>query len=88
MGMTEEEFWDLTPKIFSLKSEGFFELLEKKEQFEWERVRFQTVALINSERKKHQQIRPQQLVKFDWEKVESKKSEKSKIDYIIHKAKK
>lgn len=30
MRMTEEEFWDMTPKTFSLKSEGFFELLEKK----------------------------------------------------------
>mgnify|MGYP003146660687 CR=1 FL=1 len=86
--MSEDEFWDMTPKVFYLKSEGFFELLEMREQFEWERVRFQTVALINSERKRHQQIRPQQLVKFGWEKKEHKKNEKDKIDYIIHKAKK
>jgi len=86
--MSEDEFWDMTPKVFHLKSEGFFELLERREQFEWERVRFQTVALINSERKRHQQIRPQQLVKFGWEKKEHKENEKDKIDYIIHKAKK
>lgn len=86
--MSEDEFWDMTPKVFNLKSEGFFELQEMREQFEWERVRFQTVALINSERKRHQQIRPQQLVKFGWEKKEHKKNERDKIDYIIHKSKK
>ena len=49
-------------------------------------MRFQTVCLINSQRKRSEQISLQKLIKFDWEKKESQKNERDKIDYIIHKS--
>ena len=66
--MNPEEFWDYTPRMFQLKLKGRnnkdFELMKG----EWERVRFQTVALINSERKRSDQIKLKDLIEFDWEK--------------------
>jgi len=84
--MQEDEFWDITPKVFQLKCDGFFEFVEEQQKQEWERMRFQTVCLINSQRKRSEQITLQKLIKFDWEKTETKESERDKVDYIIHKA--
>lgn len=86
--MNEDEFWDITPKIFQLKCDGFFQMIETQEKQAWERMRFQTVAIINSQRKRGQQLTLQKLIRFDWEKPEEKENERKKIDYIIHKSKK
>ena len=89
--MNPDEFWDYTPRMFQLKLKGRnnldFELLKG----EWERVRFQTVALINSERKRSDQIKLKDLIEFDWEKkVNAKKliSDKKKAEYLIAQANK
>jgi len=89
--MNPEEFWDYTPRMFQLKLKGRnnkdFELMKG----EWERVRFQTVALINSERKRSDQIKLKDLIEFDWEKkVNAKKliSDKKKAEYLIAQANK
>jgi len=89
--MNPEEFWDYTPRMFQLKLKGRnnkdFELMRG----EWERVRFQTVALINSERKRSDQIKLKDLIEFDWEKkVNAKKliSDKKKAEYLIAQANK
>jgi len=84
--MTEDEFWDITPKVFQLKCDGFFSLVEELERQKWERMRFQTVALINSQRKRSEQISPQKLIKFDWDKIKSQENERNKIDYILYKS--
>lgn len=86
MHMKEDEFWDMTPRIFQIKCDGFFSLIDDLERQKWERMRFQTVALINSQRKRSEQISLHKLVKFDWDKKESQKNERDKIDYIIHKS--
>ncbi len=87
LNMTEDEFWDITPRVFQLKCDGFFSLVDNVERLKWERMRFQTVALINSQRKRSEQITAQKLIKFDWEKTETQENERNKIDYILHKAK-
>jgi len=89
--MNPDEFWDYTPRMFQLKLKGRnnldFELLKG----EWERVRFQTVALINSERKRSDQIKLKDLIEFDWEKkvnVNKLISDKKKAEYLIAQANK
>ena len=77
--MHEDDFWDMTPKVFQLKCDGFFALLDQQEKQQWERMRFQTVCLINSQRKRSEQISLQKLIKFDWEKKETQKTKEIKL---------
>jgi hypothetical protein len=73
-----------------LKLEGKKELLEQLQQEHWTRLRFQTVSLINKDRKRNQQIKLHDLIKFPWEKTSQKKIEagRSRAEYLIAKARK
>jgi hypothetical protein len=89
--MSPDEFWDYTPRMFQLKLRGKNDHDFEVQKAEWERVRFQTVALINSERKRQDQIKLKDLIEFDWEKkVNVKKliSDKKKAEYLIAQANK
>jgi hypothetical protein len=90
LNMSLAEFWDFTPRQLQLKLDGRREYEEMIQRFEWERMRFQTTALINKDRKRSNQIKQIDLVKFDWEKNEgmkNKESEMSKAMYLIEKEK-
>jgi len=59
------------------------------QQSEWERMRFQTVCLINKDRKTSNQIKLKDLITFDWEKktkAKDIKKEHKKVQYLMHKA--
>tara|TARA_Y100001963_G_scaffold129240_1_gene184310 strand:- start:130 stop:411 length:282 start_codon:yes stop_codon:yes gene_type:complete len=89
--MSPDEFWDYTPRMFQLKLRGKNDHDFEVQKSEWERVRFQTVALINSERKRQDQIKLKDLIEFDWEKkvnVKKLKSDKKKAEYLIAQANK
>ena len=89
--MTPDEFWDYTPRMFQLKLRGKNDHDFEVQKAEWERVRFQTVALINSERKRQDQIKLKDLIEFDWEKkvnVNKLISDKKKAEYLIAQANK
>ena len=61
------------------------------EQSAWERMRFQTVALINSERKRKDQLKLRDLVQFEWEREineEKLKADRKKVQFIMAKAQK
>lgn len=61
------------------------------EQSAWERMRFQTVALINSERKRKDQIKLKDLAVFEWEKElnhEKIKADRKKVQFIMAQAQK
>jgi hypothetical protein len=75
MGMTPDEFWDCTPFEFGHKMAGFFERDQLRERQEWERVRWQTCLLINTQTSKT--ITPQDLITFEWER--EKKTEETPI---------
>ena len=43
------------------------EIEQQRQEIEWERVRWQTAALLSPHAKKGQRIKPADLVKFPWE---------------------
>jgi len=89
LNMTLDEFWDFTPRQLQLKLEHRREYEEMIQRFEWERMRFQTTALINKDRKKSNQIKQTDLITFEWEKkskIKNLESERSKAMYLINKA--
>tara|TARA_R100000742_G_C4243226_1_gene62536 strand:- start:476 stop:802 length:327 start_codon:yes stop_codon:yes gene_type:complete len=91
LDMSISEFWDLTPRQFQLKLDGRREYEDMLQRFEWERVRFQTTALINKDRKRSNQIKLKDLITFDWEKkLDLKKinEDRKKAMYLIAKAEK
>lgn len=89
--MTPEEFWDFTPRLLQMKLEGKREHDEMLQRFEWERMRFQTICLINKDRKRQNQIKLTDLMTFEWEKkakIKTSKKDRNKAMYLIQKAQK
>ena len=86
--MDIDTFWDDTPRLFQIRLEAKRKYDEIKERQEWERMRFQTVILVNKDRKKQNQVKPKDLIEFPWEKgskIKDIKKEREKIDYIVAK---
>lgn len=91
LNMSVDEFWDYTPYLFQLKVKGKRNFDFELQKSEWERMRFQTTALINKDRKRQDQIKAIDLVEFDWEKNKQKNdkiSEMKKAQYLLMKAQK
>ena len=91
LDMSLAEFWDFTPRQLQLKLENKREFEELLQRLEWERVRFQTTALINKDRKRSHQIKQTDLITFDWEKkstIVDYDKERKKAMYLINKANK
>jgi hypothetical protein len=89
LNMPISEFWDFTPRQLQLKLEGRRAYEDVLQRSEWERVRFQTTALINKDRKRQHQIKQTDLISFDWEKKVNKKqleSDRKKAMYLMAKA--
>jgi hypothetical protein len=89
--MSVAEFWDFTPRQLQLKLDNRKEFEDSLQRMEWERVRFQTTALINKDRKRKDQIKQTDLIKFDWEKkstINNIDKERKKAMYLINKANK
>tara|TARA_R110002050_G_scaffold124877_3_gene244211 strand:+ start:234 stop:548 length:315 start_codon:yes stop_codon:yes gene_type:complete len=89
LNMTLIEFWDFTPRQFQLKINARREYEEMLQRFEWERVRFSTTALINKDRKRRDQIKQTDLIKFDWEKkseIKNLEDDRKKAMYLLNKA--
>ena len=87
--MQVDEFWDYTPRLFQLKLEGKSRADFELQKADWERMRYQTVCLINKDRKRKDQLKLRDLLHFDWEKKLTKKSSKSeykKAMYLIAKS--
>jgi len=77
MGMSVEEFYDMIPKHFFNKLDGFFELEQLRDRSAWERIRWQTCYLLNIQLPRGKQLKLKDLIHFAWEKDDKK----SKIDY-------
>jgi hypothetical protein len=91
LDMSLDEFWDFTPRQLQLKLDHRKQYEDLLQRYEWERLRFQTTALINKDRKKQHQIKQTDLITFDWEKkskIKDLESEKNKAMYLINKANK
>ena len=85
MGMQVDEFYDMLPKHFWLKMDGFNELENIRQRAEWERCRWQTAMLLNVHTKKGKTIKPTDLIEFDWDKKKKKvdfEKLKARAEYI------
>jgi len=83
--MSVDDFYDMLPKHFWNKLDGFHELENMRQQQEWERVRWQTTLLLNIQLPKNKTIKPKDLVEFDWDKKTSEvdfEKLKAKAEYI------
>ena len=56
LDMSLDEFWDFTPRQLQLKLDHRKQYEDLLQRYEWERLRFQTTALINNDKKKADKI--------------------------------
>ena len=73
--MGVDEFYDMIPRHFFNKLDGFFELEQLRDRSDWERIRWQTCYLLNIQLPRGKQIKLKDLIRFDWE------SKDAKVDY-------
>jgi hypothetical protein len=57
--------------------QGYNNQFEIKQQFEWERVRWQTTLLLNVHTAKGKSIKPKDLIEFPWETDNPKPTKRS-----------
>lgn len=85
MGMSVEEFYEMIPKHFFNKMDGFFELEQLRDRSDWERTRWQTCYLLNIHLPRGKQIKLKDLMQFEWENKDTKEDYsklKDKAEYI------
>tara|TARA_R100001440_G_scaffold171_2_gene518 strand:- start:8126 stop:8419 length:294 start_codon:yes stop_codon:yes gene_type:complete len=78
--MRPEDFFNMLPKYFWSKMNGFYKKLNLKERQDWERTRWQTWLLLNVHVPSGKRLKITDLIKFDWE-VEKEKENKVAKDY-------
>ena len=86
--MLPDDFWNLTFHEFFLIQKGRNDVIESKEKREWERVRWLACLMLQPHTKKGQNLTPEKLVKFEWEKGEEVKDvekQKKRAEYIAKK---
>ena len=83
--MNVNDFYDMLPREFWNKVDGFYELENMRQRSDWERTRWSTCLLLNIQLPKNKSIKPTDLIKFEWEKEALKidfKDLKMKAEYI------
>ena len=65
--MNVDDFYDMLPREFWNKVDGFYELENIRQRSDWERTRWSTCLLLNIQLPKNKSIKPTDLIKFDWE---------------------
>lgn len=83
--MGVDEFYDMLPREFWNRVDGFIEIQNLKDKNEWERTRWSTCILLNIQLGKGKKIKPTDLIEFDWDKKDRKidfKKIKEKADYM------
>tara|TARA_R110002096_G_scaffold2667_1_gene13755 strand:+ start:385 stop:660 length:276 start_codon:yes stop_codon:yes gene_type:complete len=73
--MNVDDFYDMLPREFWNKVDGFYELENMRQRSDWERTRWSTCLLLNIQLPKNKSIKPTDLMQFEWEK------EALKIDF-------
>lgn len=66
--MSEDQFWDATPKFFWFRVKGYYERIEFEERQAWERTRYLAWAVLSPHVKKGTNWKPQSLFQFEDEK--------------------
>ena len=73
---------------FLCTQKGINDRLELEQRYEWERVRWLACVILQPHTKKGQNLTPQKLVKFDWEKKQVKndiEKQRKRAEYISKK---
>ena len=73
--MNVDDFYDMLPREFWNKVDGFYELENMRQRSDWERTRWSTCLLLNIQLPKNKSIKPTDLMRFQWE------EEALKIDF-------
>lgn len=76
MGLTEQEFFDCTPRYFAAMQKAYV----RRERMEWERSRF--TAFLSLYGKLKDGVRITQLHRFEWEKEAPKKIEPADVEQL------
>lgn len=74
-----EEFWKLTFHEFWCIQKGKNDRFELLQRYEWERVRWLATCNLQPHTKKGQNLTPQKLVKFEWEKTKKELDREKQI---------
>ena len=83
--MNVDDFYDMLPREFWNKVDGFYELENMRQRSDWESTRWSTCLLLNIQLPKNKSIKPTNLIKFEWEKEALKidfEELKMKAEYI------
>ena len=70
--MNVDDFYDMLPREFWNKVDGFYELENMRQRNDWERTRWSTCLLLNIQIAKGKRIKPTDLIRFEWDKDEKK----------------
>ena len=84
LSMSEEEFYNTTPKFFFSRLAGLYKHIEEMDKTEWIRSRW--FALINIQPHVKKRLKEKDLGVFSWEKADEIKPED--VDRIKNKFKK
>ena len=78
-----DEFWDSTLREFVNASRGLEKSHEARYREDWERSRWQAMALLSVHMKKGSKMKPQDLVEFPWETpAKRKRTKEEKLESI------
>lgn len=83
--MKVDEFYDMLPREFWNKVEGFHELENLRQRNDWERTRWSTCLLLNIQIAKGKRLKPTDLIQFEWDNKKDKmdfKELKERAEYI------
>ena len=75
LGMNVDDFYDMLPREFWNRVDGFYKLENMRQRSDWERTRWSTCLLLNIQMPKGKSIKPTDLIEFEWE------ENKKKIDF-------
>ena len=83
--MGVDEFYDMLPREFWNKVDGFYELENLRQRNDWERTRWSTCLLLNIQLPKNKTIKPTELIEFEWDEKKKDidfKKLKERAEYI------
>lgn len=80
-----DEFYNMLPREFWNRVDGFYELENMRERNNWERTRWSTCYLLNIQIAKGRRLKPTDLIEFEWDKKDRKsefKKLKERAEYM------
>lgn len=83
--MGVDEFYNMLPREFWNRVDGFNELENLRQRGNWERTRWSTCLLLNIQLGKGKRLKPIDLIEFEWDEKDRKsefKKLKERAEYM------